>query len=273
MTKQLEGKVAVVTGAGSGIGRASASIMAARGAQVLVTDLRPEAAQETVDAIVAAGGEAHAMKVDAENPSDLRAMIAEAASRFGGVDIVHNNAALLDIEFSKCDHSLLMIDVESWDRILAVNLRSMMVSCQAAIPELIKRGGGSIINTASTLGVRGDLQLPAYSASKAGVTGLTRQIAAEFGKKRIRCNAVAPGLILTPVTEKWLPQELKEISEDTNSTPYLGRPEDIGATVAFLASDDARYITGQTIAVDGGATMQLPTVAGYREFYRAQQAE
>jgi len=269
---QLEGKVAVVTGAGSGIGRASSSIMAARGAKVLVTDLRLKAAQETVEAIVAAGGEAYAMKVDAESPSDLRAMIVEAVSRFGGLDVLHNNAALLDIEFSKRDHSLLSIDVASWDRIMAVNLRSVMVAAQTAIPEMLKRGGGSIVNTASTLGLRGDLQLPAYSASKAGITGLTRQIAAEFGKQRIRCNAVAPGLILTPVTEEWLPRELKQISEDTNSTPYLGRPNDIGATVAFLASDDARYITGQVFAVDGGATSQLPTVSGYREFHGGQQS-
>jgi NAD(P)-dependent dehydrogenase (short-subunit alcohol dehydrogenase family) len=197
-------------------------------------------------------------------------MIAEAVSCFGGIDILHNNAALLDVEFTKIDQSFMTINVESWDRILAVNLRSMMVSAQAAIPDMIKRGGGSIINTASTLGLRGDLQLPAYSASKAGVTGLTRQIAAEFGKNAIRCNAVAPGLIMTQVIAKWLPEPLKVISENTNSMPYLGRPEDIGATVAFLASDDARYITGQTIAVDGGATMQLPTVAGYRAFQADQ---
>jgi len=271
MTKQLEGKVAVVTGAGSGIGRASASIMAARGAQILVTDLRLAAAQETVDLIVAAGGTAQAMAVDAESPSDLRAMIAEAVSRFGGIDILHNNAALLDTEYTKVDLSLLTIDVDAWDRIMAVNLRSMVVSSQVAIPAMIARGGGSIINTASTLGLRGDLQLPAYSASKAGVTGLTRQIAAEFGKQRIRCNSVAPGLIMSPLMEKLLPPELKTISQDTNSTPYCGQPEDIGATVAFLASDDARYITGQTIAVDGGATMQLPTVAGYRAFGASRQ--
>lgn len=270
--QQLKNKIAVVTAAGSGIGRASASIMAARGARVIVSDLRLEAAEETVAGVKAAGGEAHAMRVDAGEPAEIRAAIAEAVSRYGGLDILHNNAALLDIEYGKKDHNLLTVDVEAWDRFMAVNLRSVMVGCQAAIPEMIKRGGGSIINTSSILGMRGDMQLPAYSASKAAIIGLSRQIAASFGKDRIRCNAVAPGVILTPLVYQFLPDELRDLNIDAASTPYLGEAEDIGATVAFLASDDARFLTGQVIAVDGGATTQLGTVAGYRKFHAAHQA-
>lgn len=270
--QQLVDKIAVVTAAGSGIGRASASIMAARGARVIASDLRLEAAEETVEAIRSAGGEAHAIKMDAGSPEEIRATIAEAVSRFGGIDILHNNAALLDVEYGKRDHSLLTVDVESWDRFLAVNLRSVMVGCQAAIPEMIKRGGGSIINTSSILGIRGDMQLPAYSASKAAIIGLSRQISAEFGKQRIRCNAVAPGVILTPLIDKFLTDELRDLNVDATSTPYLGQAEDIGAMVAFLASDDAKFVTGQVIAVDGGATSQIPTVGGYRKFHAAQQA-
>lgn len=268
---QLTDKVAVVTAGGSGIGRASATTMAARGAKILVTDLRLEAAQQTVSLIEGAGGIARAMAVDAGSPDDIKAMIGQAVEAFGGIDILHNNAALLDIEFGKRDHSLMTLDVEAWDRFMAVNLRSVMLSAQGAIPEMIKRGGGSIINTSSILGMRGDMQLPAYSASKAAIIGLSRQIASEFGKQKIRCNAIAPGVILTPLVDKFLTDELRDLNVDAAATPYLGQAEDIGATVAFLASDDARFITGQVIAVDGGATMQLGTVGGYRKFHAAQQ--
>jgi NAD(P)-dependent dehydrogenase (short-subunit alcohol dehydrogenase family) len=264
---QLQDKVAVVTGAGSGIGRACARVMAARGASILVTDIREDAAAKVAQEICDAGGKARHMRVDVEQPAQLTAMIAEAVGAFGGVDILHNNAALLDAEFGKSDRSLLTMDPASWDRVLAVNLRSVMVASQAAIPVMLKRGGGVIINTSSTLGLMGDIQLPAYSASKAGIIGLSRQIAAEFGKQGIRCNAVAPSIIMTPLIEKFLSPELQQINRDAASTPYLGQPEDVAHLVAFLASDEARFITGQVMTVDGGTTTHVPTVDGYRKFF------
>ena len=268
----LDGKIAVVTAAGSGIGRSSAMIMASRGAKVLVTDIREEGADRVAADIRASGGEAASLRVDVEKPDEIRAMIAHAVSRFGGVDILHNNAALLDVNLNRFDHSLLSQSSDSWDRVMAVNLRSVMLGAQAAIPHMISRGGGSIINTSSTLGLSGDIHLPAYSASKAAIIGLSRQIAAEFGKQGIRCNAIAPGIVLTPLIEQYMPPELQQINLDHSSTPYLGKPDDIGALVAFLASDDARFITGQVIAIDGGATTHLPTVDGYRQFFARAQS-
>lgn len=270
---RLTGKIAVVTAAGSGIGRASASIMAARGAKVLITDIREEAAQAVAAEIIAAGGVAVPMRVDVEKPTEIREMIEFAVSELGGVDIVHNNAAMLDIEFGKRDHSLFTMDAESWDRIMAVNLRSMMLSCQAAILEMIRRGGGSIINTSSMVGLQGDVHLPAYATSKAGVIALTRHVATAFGKQGIRCNAVAPGVIMTPLVEKFLPEELVKTNLENSSTPYLGLPEDVGNAVAFLASEDARFITGQVLAVDGGMTTHLATVNDYRAFFAAAAGE
>jgi NAD(P)-dependent dehydrogenase (short-subunit alcohol dehydrogenase family) len=263
----LKGKTAVVTAAGSGIGRASATIMASLGARVLVTDIREESADRVAAEIRAIGGDAAFMRVDVEKPDEIRAMIDRAISHYGGVDVLHNNAALLDLELGKFDHSLLTQSTESWDRVMAVNLRSVMLGCQAAVPHMILRGGGSIINTASILGLTGDVQLPAYSASKAAIIGLSKQIAAEFGKQGIRCNAIAPGIVLTPLVEKFLPPELLQLNLDHSSTPYLGQPDDIGTLVAFLASDSARFITGQVIAIDGGATTHLATVDGYRKFF------
>lgn len=265
----LTGKVAVVTAAGSGIGRASAMIMAAQGANVLVTDLRREAAAAVAAEIVTAGGTSDALAVDVEQPDQIKAMIDRAVATFGGVDILHNNAALLHPDYGPRDHSLETMDVEAWDRIMAVNLRGVMLACKAVLPVMIARGGGSIISTSSTLGLSGDAHLPAYGVSKAGIIQLTRYVATAYGKNGIRCNAVAPAIIMTPLIEKFLPAELVQFNLDEALTPYLGLPEDVGATVAFLASDDARFITGQVIAVDGGTTAHLPTASAYQRYFAA----
>jgi NAD(P)-dependent dehydrogenase (short-subunit alcohol dehydrogenase family) len=269
----LGGKVAIVTAAGSGIGRASAMTMAARGASVLVTDIRPDGAVAVAAEIVAAGGKATAMAVDVEQPEQLREMVAKGIATYGRLDILHNNAALLDAKFSANDVGLMTLNVKSWDRFMAVNLRSVMLACQAAVPEMLKAGGGSIINTSSTLGLLADMQFPAYGTSKAAIIGLTRYIATEFGKRGIRCNAVAPALILTPMVLNTMPPKLIKAHEEAALTPFVGQAQDVANAVAFLASDDARFITGHVLPVDGGTTAHLPSVQDFWRYLELANAK
>jgi NAD(P)-dependent dehydrogenase (short-subunit alcohol dehydrogenase family) len=257
----LSGKVAIVTAAGSGIGQASARRLAAEGASVMVTDIRMAGAEATVDLTREAGGVADAMVVDVESEAAIRSMVDETIARFGRLDILHNNAALLDPELSPLDISVLTIPADVWDRVMAVNVRSVMLGCKYAIPEMLKGGGGSIINTGSTMGMNGDAWHVSYGTSKAAVIQLTKDVATHFGKQRIRCNVIAPALVMSPFVETMMPPELRAIHEEGCLTPYLGIPEDIAAAVAFLASDEARYITGHCLPVDGGTMAHLPTSA------------
>jgi len=269
----LAGKVAIVTGAGSGIGRASAVTMGARGASVLVTDILEERAETVAAEIVSAGGKATPLKVDVEQPEQIKQMVAKATATYGRVDILHNNAALLDANFSKNDVGLLTLTAESWDRFMAVNLRSMMLACQAAVPAMLKNGTGSIINTSSILGLLADMQFPAYGTSKAAIIGLTRYVATEFGKRGIRCNAVAPALILTPMVLNTMPPKLIKAHEDAALTPFVGQAQDVANAVAFLASDEARFITGHVLPVDGGTTSHLPSVQDFWRYLEQSNAK
>lgn len=265
---QLDGRVAIVTAAGSGIGRASATIMASRGARILVTDINEAGAAETARLILAAGGEAKAMVVDVESEAQIAAMIGAARDAYGRIDILHNNAALLDPALAPLDISVLTIPTEWWDRVMAVNVRSVMLSCKYAIPHMLEQGRGSIINTASTLGLSAEGFQVSYGTSKAAVIQLTRYIAAAFGKQGIRCNAIAPALVKTPTVEKVIPPQLRQAHLDGCLTPDIGDPEDIGNAVAFLASDEAKFITGVCLPVDGGTTAHLPTAQASREMLR-----
>ena len=262
-TGKLDGRAAIVTGAASGIGRASALALAAEGAGVLVADLNEEGAQRVVAEIVEACGRARACRADVEEEASVEAIVAAAVDCFGRLDILHNNAAASDPEIMGRDLALTDMDIEVWDRTMAINLRGPMLGCKHAIPHLLEAGGGAIVNTSSASGLVGDLSRAAYGASKAGLDSLTRSVATQYGKRGIRCNSIAPGVIATPALAANVPAEQLAIFERSHLTPRLGRPEDIAAAVVFLASDEGAYITGQTISVDGGLLVHHPTFAEF----------
>ena len=258
---ELAGRVAIVTGAASGIGRASALALARAGACVVVADLDAAGAGRVAAEIEAAGGRARAQRADVSDPQSVASMVDAAVLGFGGLDILHNNAALTDPAVIGADGELAELDLSVWERTLAVNLRGPMLGCKHAIPRMLERGGGSIVNTSSVSGLTGDTARVAYGVSKAGVDALTRYVATQYGKRGIRCNAIAPGVIATPALEKNVPRELLSIYEQSHLTPRLGSPEDVAALVVFLASDAAGFITGQILCVDGGLMAHHPTFA------------
>lgn len=251
---QLTGKVAIVTGAGTGIGYATAKIMAARGAQVIMTGTRVEVLDKAAESVRQSGGKALAVPMNLGDTGSIENLIDTTIAKFGRLDVLHNNAA--DLSVTHRDHDIETMDLEVWDRIFNVNVRGTMLCCKLALPHMVKQGGGSIINTASALGVQGAAVQAAYSASKAALIQMSRSIATSHGKRGIRCNAVLPGITRTEGAQN-LPPFLFAIQESENLTPYLGNPEDIGYLVAFLASDEARYITGQAILADGGASAHI----------------
>ena len=258
---RLDGKIAIVTGAASGIGKATAERVAAEGAQTVVADLNAGGAGEVAAKIAAAGGAATPVRADLGDIDSVRAMIEAAVTTYGGLDILHNNAAATHLAATR-DLPVSAADPDVWDETMRVNLRGTMVAIQAAVPHMIARGGGSVINTASGSGLAGDLRNPAYGASKAALISLTRYVATEFGKQGVRCNAISPGFIVIPgkpgrdAVSATMPRHAL--------TPRLGRPEDIAALVVFLASDESAFITGQNICADGGMLAHQPYVADFR---------
>jgi NAD(P)-dependent dehydrogenase (short-subunit alcohol dehydrogenase family) len=258
---RLNGKIAIITGAASGIGKATARRVAAEGARVVVADMDADGAKRVADAISAAGGEATAVQADLSSTDEARAMVQAAVTAYGGVDILHNNAAATHLAATR-DLPVSAADPDVWDETMRVNLRGPMVAIQAAAPHMIARGGGSVINTASGAGLAGDLRNPAYGASKAALISLTRYVATEFGKQGIRCNAISPGFIVIP--GKPGRDAVRATMLRHHLTSRLGRPEDIASLVVFLASDESSFITGQNICVDGGMTAHQPYVADLR---------
>ncbi|MDB5584176.1 MAG: hypothetical protein JWR80_9352 [Bradyrhizobium sp.] len=265
----LQGKIALITGGGSGIGRASAMRMAAQGATVSVSDLRLAAAEDVAAEIRAAGGAASALECDIGDEASVADAVRSVVDAFGRIDILHNNAALTALEVAAQDTDILSIPTEIWDLVMAVTLRGPMLGCRYAVLEMLKRGGGSIINTSSIFGLSAHNQQVAYGCAKAGVNMLTQYVATAFGRRGIRCNAVAPSLIITPATRAFIPDRLKAAHEASTLTPHLGEPEDVAHIVAFLASDEARFVTGQIIRADGGTMAHLPTYADTTRFYES----
>lgn len=265
--KNLAGKVAMITGAGSGIGRATAQVMAERGAIVAVADINMTSAQETVDLIAAAGGSAHAVSIDITSEDAIKTAIEQVARDLGRLDILHNNAAFAPFDVIANDTDILNITTENWDRVMQGTLRGTMLCCRYGVIEMLKTGGGSIINTSSMYGMSAFNLMPAYSVSKAAINMLTENVATAFGRKGIRCNAVAPSMIHTPMLEGAIPAAFIEMNIDATLVGYLGTPDDVAQVVAWLASDDSRYITGQIIRADGGSTAHLPTYADARRFF------
>jgi NAD(P)-dependent dehydrogenase (short-subunit alcohol dehydrogenase family) len=256
---RFDGKVAIVTGAGSGIGRATAEMLATEGAAVTVADIRAPAADEVVAAIVAAGGSARAQVLDVSDPVAVEALVADTVAAFGGLDVLHNNAAALDQ--SPHDSDVVAMDLATWDRVLAVNLTGPMLGCRFAIPAMVERGGGAIVNTTSVAAFYGSRSLTAYGTSKAGLIALTRYVATAFADRGIRCNAVAPGVVLAPATQEALGGPMGDRLKHYTVSHLAGRlgyPEEIARAVTYLASDDAAFITGEVLRVDGGMTAHSP---------------
>ena len=191
---RFSGKVAIVTGGGSGIGRATALLLASEGARVTVADIAEPRRPRWSAAIEAAGGAARVQVVDVADADAVAAMVADTVAAFGGLDILHNNAAALDQ--NRVDQDVVTMDLATWDRVMAVNLTGPMLGCRFAIPPMLERGGGSIVNTASAAAFYGSHSLAAYGTSKAGVVALTRYVATAYGERGIRCNAVAPGVVV-----------------------------------------------------------------------------
>jgi NAD(P)-dependent dehydrogenase (short-subunit alcohol dehydrogenase family) len=267
----LEGKVALITGAGGGIGSATARVMAERGARLVLADIHLPGAECAAAAAIAAGASAVAVHLDLNDPASIQAMIDYAIATYGRLDILHNNAADQDPQLTMRDGNIADMDIEVWDRVFRVNVRGTMLCCKAAIPHMLAQGGGAIVNTASNLGLQGQVIQAAYAASKAAILQMTRSIAASHGRHGIRCNAVLPGLVLTPAARNNLPPALLEAVESETLTPYLGEPDDIAYAVAYVASDQARYMTGQNIVVDGGTSTHVPGFARFNALFGAAQ--
>jgi NAD(P)-dependent dehydrogenase (short-subunit alcohol dehydrogenase family) len=266
---KFEDKVAIITGAamlegGSvGIGGATARLLAEEGAQVVCADIDGQAAERLVAVLRQQGGHATALQVDVGEPTQVQSLVSTTVELFGKVDILHNNAAAVGLDMLCQDVDIIEIDLEYWNRALAVNLTSAMLGCKHAIPHMMEQGGGAIVNTSSVNGVLGDNTRPAYSASKAALNMLTQTVATTYGKYNIRCNSVCPGLTLSNATRGLLSPELLEVFERHHLTPDVATPEQLASVVAFLASDDAAFVTGQIICVDGGLTAHLPFVADF----------
>jgi NAD(P)-dependent dehydrogenase (short-subunit alcohol dehydrogenase family) len=256
----LAGKIAIVTGARSGIGLSSAAKLAALGATVVMTGTRQSDIEHSAESLRRQGAAAEGVALDLSQPAAIEAVVHGVLARHGRIDILHNNAA--DLSLSQQDGDVEGATLEVWDRIFTVNVRGTMWMCKHVLRAMSAQRSGSIINTASALGLQGASAQSAYAASKAAVIQLSRSIATSHGKRGIRCNAVAPGLIDTETARQQLPPPLWNIQLDENLLPYLGRPEDIAEIVAFLAGDGARYITGQTFVADGGSSAH---VAGYAQ--------
>lgn len=262
--EQHEGRVAIVTGAGAGIGAACARALAAGGYRVVVADLVEEAAAETVVRIEEAGGTAVGIRVDIADEGRVRAMVDLAVTAYGRLDVLHNNAADTAESSIRGDVNVVDLDLEILDRAYAVNLRGTLMCCKFAIPHMVAVGGGAIINTSTTSSLAGDLFLTSYGVTKAGVNALTQYVATQYGKHGIRCNAIVCGLTLTPSVERNLKPEMVAVYENNITAREFARAEDVADLVVFLASGP-EYLTGGLIQVNGGQLTHAPAYASFLE--------
>ncbi|MFL5352038.1 SDR family NAD(P)-dependent oxidoreductase, partial [Archangium sp.] len=229
------------------------------------------AAKRLAGSILASGGQALGVQTDVSRESEVAALVAAAVEKFGGLDLLHNNAAALGPDVLGKDGDLLSLDVATFERTLQVNLTGAMLGCKHAIPHMLERGRGAIVNTSSAASLQGDVVRASYGSSKGGLNSLTRYVATMYGKRGIRCNAVAPGLVLTATGRAVMPPAMQELFLRHHLTPYLGEPEHVARAVVFLLSDGAAFITGETLRVDGGFTQHGPTVADFSSLLASQQ--
>jgi NAD(P)-dependent dehydrogenase (short-subunit alcohol dehydrogenase family) len=252
MGERLKGRTALITGAGMGIGREAAVLFAREGARIVVGDLDERAARETAGLVEEAGGEALAVAGDVALEADVRRMVEEGARRFGGLNVLYANAGVL---WKDRDRSVLETDERWWDRVIAINLKSVFWLTKHGIPELQRAGGGSVIVMGSVSALVGFTRAQdAYTAAKGGLISLTKSLAIQFAKDRIRCNIIHPGIVDTPLQAPYLTEAIRK--EFVTGIP-LGRiaePREIASVALFLASDESSYMTGAELVVDGGFT-------------------
>ncbi len=251
MAALMTGKVALVTGASSGIGRASALAFAREGAKVVVADVTVEGGEETVNLVKQAGGEAIFVKTDVAKAAEVEALVAQAVQTYGRLDCAHNNAGIEGPGAPTVEYA-----EEMWDRVIAINLKGVWLCMKYEIPQMLKNGGGAIVNTASTAGLVGYPSGSAYVASKHGVVGLTRTAALEYAKSGVRVNAVCPGAIDTPMMGRITGHRPHRAARMAAAEPVgrMGNPSEIAEAVVWLCSDAASFVTGHPMAVDGGMT-------------------
>jgi len=258
MVAQFDGQVAVIAGGGSGIGAATATLLAERGARVVVGDINLPAAVATVGAIGRAGGSALAIEFDISDEASVRSLFEAATQAFGGVQLLVNVAADLSPATLGRDseHNVSTLPLDAWDRTLDVGLRGFVLTLQQALPLMVAAGGGAIVNITSLAAFLGEPVRAAYGTAKAGVNVLTRHVTSAFGHQNIRCNSVAPGFTVTESARGSLTEKQLTNSAARNPSGRLGQAIDIAKVVAFLLSDEAGWVNGQVLAVDGGTTMR-----------------
>ena len=251
----LTDKVAVVVGGATGIGAATAARLGEEGCRVVIGDVAEDAARQTAERIVAAGGTATHVAFDLADPDSVAALIDTAATTYGGVDLLFNVGA--DMSTIRADTDVVDIEFDVWDRVMAVNLRGYVAAMKYAIPSMLARGGGAIVNMSSAAAFQGEPARPAYATAKAGIGALTRHVASRWGKEGIRCNAVAPGFTATEVIRS-VPQwpELEAGALKRIRGTRVGDPGDIAALVAFLLSEEGEWINGQVVNIDGGTVLR-----------------
>lgn len=258
--ERFKDKVVIVTGAASGIGEATTRRIVSEGGTVVIADYAKEKAIRLAEELKTEKAEVYPVYFSAEDLDSCRALIDQTLEKYNRIDVLVNNVGGTDLQK---DQDIENVDISYFDAAFHLNLRCAIYLTQCAIPALIRQKEGNIVNMASIGGITGDYRGTYYGAAKAALINLTRYTATQTGKHNIRCNAVAPGLILTPAALANLPEDTRNIFVRHNALTYLGQPQDIASIVAFLASEDARYITGQTIIADGGLTIHNPTVADF----------
>ena len=246
---KLDGKVAIVTGAASGIGRATAILFASEGAKVVLADWDERQGSRVADELREAGHDAVFVRVDVSRPEDVEGMISTAVERYARLDVLFNNAGIEGEQAPTADCTL-----ENWERVINVNLKGVFLGMKYGIPAMLKGGGGAIINNASVAGIVGFAGIPAYCASKGGVIQLTKAAALEYAKQGIRVNVICPGVIWTPMVERFTAQsdETRKALESLEPVGRFGTPEEVARLALFLASDDSTFCTGAPFVVDGG---------------------
>jgi NAD(P)-dependent dehydrogenase (short-subunit alcohol dehydrogenase family) len=257
VTGRLAGKVALITGAGSGMGRAAAELFAREGARVVVTDVVDDAGNGTVAAVRAAGGDATYVRADVSKWADCEAMVKCAIDTYGALHVLYNNAGI----FPADDGGVLDTPESTWEKVMEINLKGVWLGCRAGIPAMIASGGGSIVNVASFVALMGAATAQiAYTASKGGVLSMTREIAVEYARQGIRANSLCPGPIQTPLLEELLSDPARRARRLVHiPMGRLGLAEELAKAALFLASDDASYMTGSQLVVDGGITAAYVT--------------